>query len=235
MASFPEDVLAQRTRSALVRLLAEAQRPLGTEELAKRLELHPNGVRLHLGRLQSAGLVERRTVAGGRGRPRYEWVVAPDAPHVHASTNAYRHLATWLARSTPGSDPTLDHVEQVGREIGNQIGAETGADAGPRAPDDVLRTVLTSFGFQPVQADEPNGQTRYTLRNCPYKDAATANQAVVCRLHRGITHGLLDRLSPSARLAAFVPTDPHQARCLIDVAWDVPAVPTGVATAPVDG
>jgi predicted ArsR family transcriptional regulator len=225
MASAPEDVLAQRTRSAIVRLLAEVQRPLGTDELAERLELHPNGIRLHLARLTTAGLVERRSVAGARGRPRYEWAIAPDAAHEHASTNAYRHLATWLARSTPGSDPTLDHVEQVGREIGDQIGVETGTDATARAPDDVLRTVLTSFGFQPAQTDEPNGQTRYTLRNCPYKDAATENQPVVCRLHRGITHGLLGRLAPSARLAAFVPTDPHRARCLIDVAWEAPPSP----------
>lgn len=235
MDSAPEDVLAQRTRSAIVRLLAEARRPLGTDVLADRLALHPNGVRLHLGRLQSAGLVERRSVTGGRGRPRYEWALAPDAAHEHASTNAYRHLATWLARSTLASDTTLDHVERAGREIGGQIGAEADGAATASAPQDVLQTVLTSFGFRPVQTDEPDGQTRYTLRNCPYRGAAAENQPVVCGLHRGITQGLLDWLAPSARLAAFVPTDPHRARCLIDVAWEPARPPVEPAGAPGDG
>ncbi len=224
MTSAPEDVLAQRTRSAIVRLLAEAQLPLGTDELADRLDLHPNGVRLHLGRLQSAGLVERRSVAGGRGRPRYEWALAPEAAHEQAAANAYRHLATWLARSTRASDTTLAHVARTGREIGVQVGVGTD-DAHPTgAPQDVLQTALTSFGFQPARTDEPDDRTRYTLQNCPYRDAAIENQPVVCGLHRGITEGLLDRIAPSARLAAFVPTDPRRARCLIDIAWQ-PAAP----------
>jgi predicted ArsR family transcriptional regulator len=235
MASFPEDVLAQRTRSAIVRVLTEAQRPLGTAELADRLALHPNGVRLHLGRLQSAGLVERRSVTGARGRPRYEWALTPAAAHEHASTSAYRHLATWLARSTLASDTTLPHVERAGREIGGQIGAEAAAAAAARPPQDVLQTVLTSFGFEPARTDEPDAQTRYTLQNCPYRDAAAENQPVVCGLHRGITQGLLDAIAPSARLAAFVPTDPHRARCLVDVAWQPAAPPADRAAAPGDG
>lgn len=224
MTSTREEVLAQPTRSAIVRLLAAAQLPLGTEQLADRLDLHPNGVRLHLARLQSAGLVERRSVAGGRGRPRHEWALAPEAAHEQAATNAYRHLATWLARSAGASDTTLTHVAQTGREIGVKIGEQTDDAGTARAPQDVLQTVLTSFGFQPARTDAPDDQTRYTLQNCPYRDAATENQPVVCGLHRAITEGLLDRIAPSARLAAFVPTDPRRARCLIDIAWQ-PAAP----------
>ena len=44
------------------------------------------------------------------------------------------------------------------------------------------------------------------------------NQPAVCTLHRGITRGLLERLDPEARLAAFVPRDPDTAGCLIGVA-----------------
>jgi hypothetical protein len=43
------------------------------------------------------------------------------------------------------------------------------------------------------------------------------NQEVVCRLHRGITLGLLDQVAPQAKLARFVPHDPDRAGCEIDV------------------
>src|ERR1035438_2408073 len=62
----PEDVLAQPTRARLFALLGELKRAAGTVELAERLDLHPNGVRSHLERMEEAG-------RGGRGR-------APRAP-----------------------------------------------------------------------------------------------------------------------------------------------------------
>jgi hypothetical protein len=43
------------------------------------------------------------------------------------------------------------------------------------------------------------------------------NQDVVCTLHRGLTRGLLDQVSPTARLARFVPHDPDRAGCEIEI------------------
>lgn len=53
------DALAQPTRARLFAELARLRRPAGTEELARLLDLHPNGVRRHLERLREAGLVRR--------------------------------------------------------------------------------------------------------------------------------------------------------------------------------
>ena len=50
------------------------------------------------------------------------------------------------------------------------------------------------------------------------------NQPVVCTLHRGLAQGLLDALEPNAVLKAFVPRDPDQAGCLIEIE---PATPPG--------
>jgi hypothetical protein len=53
----PGDALAQPTRARLFALLGELRRPAHTEELATRVGLHPNGVRIQLERLQDPGLV----------------------------------------------------------------------------------------------------------------------------------------------------------------------------------
>jgi hypothetical protein len=43
------------------------------------------------------------------------------------------------------------------------------------------------------------------------------NQPVVCALHKGITRGLLDALTPDAKIVAFEPNDPDQAGCTIEI------------------
>jgi predicted ArsR family transcriptional regulator len=171
-------------------------------------------VRLHLERLRAAGLVERVTVSGGRGRPRHEWALTPDPVPGRPAPTAYRDLARWLVRGLGADAGALDRVAAAGRAIGRA--------ASPVAPEqppaDALRTALTSLGFQPAREDEP-GRTRYVLRNCPYRDAVTESPAVVCGLHEGITRGLLDELAPEAELTGFVPREPHAAGCLVEVEW----------------
>ena len=43
------------------------------------------------------------------------------------------------------------------------------------------------------------------------------NQPAICALHKGITRGLLDVLEPEAKLSAFVPHDPDNAGCLVEL------------------
>jgi predicted ArsR family transcriptional regulator len=44
----------------------------------ERLNLHPNGVRIHLERMERAGLVQRAQVRRHRGRPPNAWRIDPD-------------------------------------------------------------------------------------------------------------------------------------------------------------
>ncbi|HEU4976471.1 MAG TPA: helix-turn-helix domain-containing protein [Baekduia sp.] len=207
------DVLAQPTRARLFALLEDARRPVGTQELADQLGLHPNGVRLHLERLERAGLVERARAKQARGRPRDAWAIAADAQPGGRRPSAYGDLGRWLARAIPVRPGRLREVEAAGREVGRELAP---ADAGATQ---TLRTTLATLGFQPtVESDADADVTTFCLRNCPYRDAVLANRDVVCTLHRGMTRGLLDVLRPEAKLEAFVPKDPEEAGCLITVA-----------------
>ena len=207
------DALAQPTRARLFATLTELRRPAGTVELAERLGLHPNGVRIHLERLEAAGFVIRSRALQARGRPRDAWSVSPTAAPGGASPTGFRELAGWLARTIPVRPGRLREVEAAGREIGREL-------AGPdeaRDGTETLFSTLAALGFQPHIDTSTAGRTTYCLGNCPYKDAVRANQPVVCALHRGITRGSLEALEPGARLADFIPRDPDKAGCLIDV------------------
>jgi predicted ArsR family transcriptional regulator len=213
-----DDVLAQPTRGRLFAALVDLHRPAGTEELAERLKLHPNGVRLHLERLREAGLVARERPRRARGRPRDMWSVAADARPGGEAPSAYAELGGWLARVISPNRTSLRSIEAAGREIGRELPAAGGQASGAER----LQAAFASLGFQPHREAGPDGDVTYRLCNCPYRQAVRENQAVVCTLHRGITRGLLDVIQPDTELTGFVPKDPDVAGCLVELSQESP-------------
>ena len=207
----PGDALAQPTRARLFALLSELRRPAHTEELAERLELHPNGVRTHLERLRDAGLVRRERERLARGRPRDAWTISPDAQPGGDPPTGYAELARWLVRSLASGGKDADDLEATGREIGRElVPAGTGGERR-------LHDILVTLGFQPERRRVGSDGLTYCLRNCPYREAVHERQPVVCGLHRGLTRGLLDVIDPDTELVGFVAKDPDTAGCLIEI------------------
>lgn len=210
---YDDDVLLQPTRAEIFRVLSELRRPAGTNELAQHLGLHPNGVRIHLDRLLEAGLVVRERHHQPRGRPRDIWTIAPDARPGGDPPTAYAELGRWLARAAPKTGTGLRAIEATGREVGRGL-APAGSD---RTAEERMYTTLSVLGFAPRRdLDQPDALT-YELCNCPYRDAVIENRHAICTLHRGVTQGLLHKLSPETKLSAFVPKDPRRAGCLIEL------------------
>jgi predicted ArsR family transcriptional regulator len=203
--------LAQPTRAHLFRVLEALKRPATTSELADRLDLHPNGVRLHLERMESAGLVTRSRAALPRGRPRDEWSIAPRVTPGGDPPRAYGDLAQWLTRIVAGQPEQLADVERSGRDIGREL-----APKGSGSPVAQFESALSALGFHPEVEPSAAG-LHCVLHNCPYREAVREDRDVICGLHRGLTRGLLDVICPTAKLEAFVPRDPDKAGCRIEV------------------
>jgi predicted ArsR family transcriptional regulator len=207
-----DELFALPLRRQLFATLTALCRPATTQELAERLGRHHNTVRAQLGRLNAAGLVERRVVAQPRGRPRDLWAVAPEAAPGGEPPAAYVQLSRWLARAMADTGEVAS-IERTGRAIGRELAGEPQDGS---VPDRVL-DALAALGFAPALEARTPGGIRFVLRNCPYREAALQNPQAVCGLHRGITRGLLDRLARDARLSAFVPRDPRAAGCIVEL------------------
>jgi predicted ArsR family transcriptional regulator len=213
-APVPEDdVLAAPIRARLFAALAGLRRPATTEELAPMVRRHPNSVRVQLGRLADAGLVECRVERRPRGRPRHLWAILSDARPGGRPPDAHSDLSRWLARAMRRGHGLPD-VEAAGRSIGLELAPA----AGGRAIRESMQDALTALGFAPRGEAGGEGRWRYVLGNCPYREAVAENPAVVCSLHRGITAGLIEQLDPSHSLDGFVARDPYTAGCLIEMA-----------------
>jgi predicted ArsR family transcriptional regulator len=218
-------VLAQPTRARLFALLSELRRPASTEELADRLELHPNGVRMHLERLHDVGLVLRERERRARGRPRDAWVISPEAQPGGDPPTGYAELARWLVRSLAHGGSRVRDVEAAGRRIGRELAAMDNDLAGERRMHDAL----VALGFQPAREPVAGDRLTYRLRNCPYREAVRERQPLVCGLHRGLTRGMLDVLDPKTKLVGFVPKDPDAAGCLVELRGPMAAQAAGEA------
>lgn len=212
----PGDPLAQPTRARAFALLEELRRPVATDELAERLGLHPNGVRLHLERMLDAGLVERRSERIARGRPRDTWTISPGAQPGGDPPTGYAALARWLVRALARHGARVRDVEETGRQIGRSLVADVEPDAGWTSEQRLFET-LVSLGFAPQRERPVRDQRTYRLCNCPYREAVRERQPLVCGLHRGITRGLLDAIDADTRLIGFEAKDPDQAGCLVRV------------------
>lgn len=211
----PQDALAQPTRARIFALLTELGRAAGTDELAESLQLHPNGVRVHLDILENGGLVVRERVRQARGRPRDEWTVSPTALPGGRSPSGYAELGRWLVRALDDAKVGIRAVEATGREIGRELAPASADDA--RSPERRLHGALAALGFQPVRSVSAPDRLTYRLGNCPYGDVVREGQPLVCALHRGLTRGMLDELDPKTKLAGFVAKDPDEAGCLIEL------------------
>lgn len=208
-----DDLLAQPTRARLYTLLVETTQPAGTDQLARKLALHPNGIRAHLARLEEAGLVSKQKVGEGPGRPRFVWSAVPGARAGGESSGSYKELARWLARSIAAKPARLREVQAAGDEIGHQQAKAAIGAAGMSG----LSATLAALGFSPAVSERREGGTLICLENCPYIDAVRENPKVVCALHQGITRGMLDEFSPGTELLSFEAKEPGRAGCLIEL------------------
>jgi predicted ArsR family transcriptional regulator len=206
-------LLGQPTRARLFGALQELRRAATTEELARAVDMHVNGVRRHLERMHEGGLLERHRSRHGRGRPRDEWSIAPGANPDGGPPRGYADVARWLARAIPVGPARLRQVEATGREVGRDLVTGPADDLAT-----AFRQTFSALGFQPEVEDSDGGAITAKLCNCPYRDSVRENPEVICRLHRGVTVGVLEVLDPDARVVRFEPHDPDRAGCMVEIA-----------------
>jgi predicted ArsR family transcriptional regulator len=193
--------LGDSTRYAIYLELTRAACPLSTAELAGRLDLHPNTVRPHLERMREVGLLEMSVDSHGAvGRPQHRWSVEGAVPALGLEPGGFRLLAHLLADVAVRSGLGDAELQAIGRVQGaerTRPGDQMSSDVGPPSGASCLQAVvdqLAELGFDPA-VEEHAGHAVVAFSRCPFRELAAVFPDVVCRLHHGLTEGLLDGLS----------------------------------------
>jgi predicted ArsR family transcriptional regulator len=197
--------LADPSRARILAELAD-DGPLDTRELALRVGLHANTVRVHLGALADAGLVAAAAVAPqGRGRPRLAYSANGEAPD--QGGRRYRLLAeiltTLVARS--GGDSTAQ-LEEIGEAWGHHLVESPPPLSSLSDAEAVGRLVelLAQIGFEPELESKPRSR-QIAMRPCPFLELARRHQEVVCPIHLGLMRGALAELGATTRATKLEP------------------------------
>ena len=139
--------LGDETRYAMYEELAHSTAALSASDLAERLGIHANTVRLHLERLREVGLVDVEAVHRGTvGRPQHLYFLSAGAPGLGFDPPAHALLAGLLAAL----------AERVGADAAEaaETGRVWGADAGRRTRSrsclNALEGELAKLGFEPA-------------------------------------------------------------------------------------
>ena len=184
--------LGDETRYALYRELAGSTAPLSARDLADALDLHANTVRLHLERLQDAGLVDVEVIHRGTvGRPQHRYSLAPGAPGPRL-----RPAGARAARRAPRRAGRADGRRRRGGARDRPGLGRRGGRSAPRAGRAWTRSPRSSTGSasspRPTRTSAPDGTARIDFLHCPFRELAEAYPELVCNLHRGLCEGVAE-------------------------------------------
>ncbi len=201
-------VLGDDTRYAIYRELGRATSALSAQEIAERLDLHPNTVRPHLERMRDAEIVTVEALHRGTpGRPQHLYSLAPGAPSaagVAAGLEPPSHtlLAGMLAAVAEHVGADRHDAAVIGRAVGRSSVARERAQpasipvtsAPVTSVDGCLEMLvghLDRLGFEP-STERSDDLAHIAFLGCPFRELAEAYPELVCNLHRGITEGLVE-------------------------------------------
>lgn len=180
--------LGDETRFSMYQELAGSTVPVTASELADRLGIHANTVRLHLERLREAGLVEVEPVHRGTvGRPQHVYSLAPGAPGLGFDPPSYTLLAGLLAAMAERMGADAEDAAAAGRAWGTEAGRRTRSRSCAKA----LMGEMERLGFDPESEVLPGNRLDIAFLHCPFRELAEAYPELVCNLHRGITEGVV--------------------------------------------
>jgi predicted ArsR family transcriptional regulator len=185
--------LADDTRYAVYQELSMSTSALSAQELADRLGVHANTVRLHLERLREVGLVDAEAVHRGTvGRPQHLYFLADGAPGLGFDPPAHALLAGLLGALAERVGATPDDALDTGHAWGMEAARTTRARSCLRA----LEAELHDLGFEPSAGPgdgTSEGGARIEFLHCPFRELAEAYPELVCSLHRGLCEGVIEQ------------------------------------------
>ncbi len=201
------DILGE-SRKKLLDVL-KCQGEVTVRQAADSLELATTTVRQHFGRLEEEGLVDRRTVAEGRGRPAVYFRMTSKARRMYPSRDAAMlpELLDFLSRE--GYHRAIDEFFRRYWRRRQAMIDDRLEEAGAETLEerlDVLRNFLDEQGFMPEFDVDADGAVEIRECNCPLRGAVESTR-LPCRLESQFLESIVGQ-SPSR--VEYIP-DGHSA------------------------
>lgn len=168
-------------------------------DLVEMFGMHHSAIRIHLAKLEEAGLIISQTLRhrGVVGRPQLVYLPNPTVTSFTLPPRNYELLAqVALEYATAGvnGDPSADAFGTAwGRAHVRNTRADEQLPLAEALP--ALVTELRALGGNPELLEMDGDGYALVEHNCLFGDISTTHKPLVCSLHQALTQGMLQELS----------------------------------------
>jgi len=191
--------LGEETRFNIFRRIADSPEPLSVKELVSEFGMHHSAVRIHLNKLEDAGLIysKKRRIPGAVGRPQLAFLPSERALSITLPPRNYQLLAR-LAMDLASAHGDTGSAEGFGEGWGRGYVRERGRLAdGPFPLDgalDALVDELRRLGASP-RSSRVDDDYQILDTNCVFAELAFDYDPLICELHQAVMRGMLTEMS----------------------------------------
>lgn len=190
--------LGEETRFAIFKRIADAQDPLTVKDLVAQLGMHHSAIRIHLNKLEEAGLIvsRKKHKKGVVGRPQLAFLPSPHALSITLPPRNYEFLAR-LTMDMLAANGATEDLEQFGYGWGRAYVRERGRCVDGPLPlldaVDVLHDELIKMGSS-ARIVPVDGGCDMIDGNCVFGELAPNYDGAVCHLHQAVMRGMLTEI-----------------------------------------
>jgi predicted ArsR family transcriptional regulator len=174
---------------------------LTVKELVAMFGMHHSAIRIHLNKLEEAGLITSRKLhnRGVVGRPQLAFIPSPKAVGINLPSRNFKLIADLLLevakRDVRGEEAAELFAVQWGRGFMRARGRSTESPLSFSEAFPILLEELRGMGNYPHDVELNGAAASLSLTNCPFFELAERHRPLVCVLHRGINRGMLSELT----------------------------------------
>lgn len=201
------NVLSDPTRFNIYQFMIQHKKEVTVTEIADHFDIHPNVARMHLTKLQDINLLlsySKKTGKGGRPSRLYrlsEEVIELNFPHRDYKMFSIIALETFAELGEPGKEA----LYQTGRKYGARIMERYHTPATKNLSIDqklqILEDAGIMLGMYPEFSYVPESNSiMFKVNNCPFKEIALTNHALVCNMHNFFLRGMFESLFTNIKL-----------------------------------
>ncbi len=188
-------VMSDPTRYDIYRYILSFPDMVTVQDIADQFTIHPNVARLHLNKLEEAGMVtsDYRKPGSAGGRPAKIYGISDHAVSLNFPPRDFQLLSDILldALSRLGPDG-LRVIKAAGRDYGRQMARKflnaRGLDPVTAGSGDLLnafQNLMSHYELQPaIVEDEVDPGFDFKIGYCTFKEVASSHPDLVCQLHR---------------------------------------------------
>ena len=161
--------------------LLRREEGLTVSDLVERLEVTPTAVRMRLDRLEELGLVERRKLTAGRGRPVFQYFLSTLGWRQVGATYTDFAMAVWQEIEELPDDSIR---QQLLSRISKRMGQAYGRLLADGTVSERMKSVanLLSERKIPCESHSEHALPILTVHACPFPDLAAIDRRSACEL-----------------------------------------------------